>query len=178
MNRVDTDTQEAIPGSVRETNRGRWFANPAMRTGLALTVLISFTAIATAQPPGRGLHIELERVALRVIGPQNEFLSPEEKALAEDGMGFSENITVEKIEFVPMAAYQNEIPVFIPIRYSSSEDSGPDWLTPYKSSIKSGKTVTGSPHLGVGNFDGGSAIDLLYGLRGDGYIRLGWRIDL
>ena len=97
-------------------------------------------------------------------------------ALAEAGMGFSENITVEKIEFVPMTTYQNGIPVFIPIRYSSSEDSGPDWLTPYKSSIKSGKTVTRSPHLGVGNFDGGSAIDLLYGLRGDGYARLEWEI--
>ena len=58
------------------------------------------------------------------------------------------------------------------------EGSGMGWLARYKPYIEGGKAAIGNARLEVGDFIGGSTTDLLYGLRGDGYIRVGWRIDL
>ena len=171
----------------------RFLRRAVMVASLGMSVVMILGTVALAQLPVAGTEIEREVTALVVMGPQSEFLSPEEFSSALSGEIVTENITVETIEFPPNEAEQNGMPGTISSLYSLrtnygwrfqgplrkvSEGSGADWLALYKPYVETGKTVTTNPHLEVGYIIGGPTIDILQGRRRGGYMRLGFDIDL
>jgi nicotinamidase-related amidase len=70
------------------------------------------------------MTIDLERTALVVTDPQNDFLSPEGVTWGVVGESVTENNTVQNIERLFKAAKQAGIPVFISPHYYFPTDKG------------------------------------------------------
>ncbi len=86
----------------------------------ALTLIVR--APALAQLPDPGFVIDIERTALVVTDPQNDFLSPEGVTWGVVGKSVTENRTVENIEALFKAAKQSGIPVFVSPHYYYNHD--------------------------------------------------------
>jgi nicotinamidase-related amidase len=86
-------------------------------------LIISFTAIVSAQLPNPGMQVD-ERTALVITDPQNDFLSPEGVTWGVVGQSVTENNTVENIETLFKAAKENDIPVFVSPHYYYPTDKG------------------------------------------------------
>lgn len=72
--------------------------------------------------PRPGMELKPGAVALVVIDPQNDFLSPEGVAWGVVGQSVTENNTVENIDALFAAAKENEVPVFISPHYYFHHD--------------------------------------------------------
>ena len=99
----------------------RW-AVTALALGLALVV--SSAGIAAAQLPDPGMEIDLERTAVVITDPQNDFLSPEGVTWHVVGENVTANNTVENLETLMKAAKQNGILLFISPHYYYPTDHG------------------------------------------------------
>ncbi len=92
---------------------------------LAIVLIIGSAPIATAQHlPNPGMEIDLERTALVITDPQNDFLSPEGVTWGVVGKSVTENNTVENLETLLKAAKQNGVGVFISPHYYYPTDHG------------------------------------------------------
>ena len=72
--------------------------------------------------PRPGMELVKGNVALVVIDPQNDFLSPEGVAWGVVGQSVTENKTVENIDKLFAAAKENDVPVFISPHYYFHHD--------------------------------------------------------
>jgi len=95
---------------------------PALAPAIGLA-LVSATS-AVAQLPDPGMEIDLERTALVITDPQNDFLSPDGVTWGVVGRSVTENHTVENLETLLMAAKQNGLAVFISPHYYYPTDHG------------------------------------------------------
>jgi len=90
-----------------------------------LTVLIFIVLSPTAsfaELPNPGMQIDLERTALVVTDPQNDFLSPNGVAWGVVGKSVTENNTVENIKTLFKSAKNSDIPVFVSPHYYYPHD--------------------------------------------------------
>ena len=92
----------------------------------ATLVLIGTLAVgdAQAQLPDPGLAIELDRTALVLTDPQNDFLSPEGVTWGLVGASVTANGTVENIERLLKTAKETGFPVFVSPHYYYPTDHG------------------------------------------------------
>ena len=74
--------------------------------------------------PNPGLKIEINRTALVITDPQNDFLSPEGVTWGVVGESVTENNTVENIETLFRTAKEAGLPVFISPHYYYPTDHG------------------------------------------------------
>src|SRR5210317_319494 len=74
--------------------------------------------------PNPGMKIDIERTAMVIIDPQNDFLSPDGVTWGVVGESVTENNTVEHIEELFKTAKAQEIPVFISPHYYYQHDHG------------------------------------------------------
>ncbi len=123
---------------------------------LAIVLIIGSAPIATAQLPNPGMQIDLERTALVITDPQNDFLSPAGVMWGVVGKSVTENNTVENLETLLKAAKQNGVAVFISPHYYYPTDHG--W--------KFGGALEKLMH-DVGMYDRPGALNL-EGFRGSG----------
>ncbi len=124
---------------------------------LAIVLIIGSAPIATAQHlPNPGMEIDLERTALVITDPQNDFLSPEGVTWGVVGRNVTENNTIENLETLLKAAKQNGVAVFISPHYYYPTDHG--W--------KFGGALEKLMH-DVGMYDRPGALNL-EGFRGSG----------
>lgn len=72
--------------------------------------------------PRPGMKIDKDAVALVVIDPQNDFLSPEGVTWGVVGESVTENNTVENIDTLFMTAKSMDLPVFISPHYYYAHD--------------------------------------------------------
>lgn len=91
---------------------------------VGITLILSYTTIATAQLPDPGMEIDPEHTALVITDPQNDFLSPEGVTWGVVGKSVTENNTVENIETLLKEAKQNGFQVFISPHYYYPTDHG------------------------------------------------------
>jgi len=82
------------------------------RTLIAILSLL-IVAPSFAGLPDPGMQIDLERTALVVTDPQNDFLSPKGVAWGVVGESVTENKTVEHIEQLFRSAKKAGLPVFV-----------------------------------------------------------------
>ena len=61
--------------------------------------------------PDPGMSVDLERTAVVIIDPQNDFLSPEGVAWGVVGDSVTENNTVANIEALMQAAKKSSLPL-------------------------------------------------------------------
>ena len=92
-------------------------------TRLVLGAMLS-PALAMAQLPDPGLHVEPGRTALVITDPQNDFLSPEGVTWGLVGASVKANGTVDNIESLMKTAKANGIDVFISPHYYYPTDHG------------------------------------------------------
>ena len=85
----------------------------AMITTLSFIIGLFAAAAAVAQIPNPGLDIDLERAAIVITDPQNDFLSPKGVTWGVVGKNVEANGTVENIETLFKLADQTGLPVFI-----------------------------------------------------------------
>lgn len=92
----------------------------------SLLVLTAFAGLgpAYAQLPNPGLTIDLERTALVVTDPQNDFLSPQGVTWGVVGKSVEANGTVANIEMLLKSAKAAGIPVFVSPHYYYPSDHG------------------------------------------------------
>ena len=92
----------------------------------ATLVVIGTLAVgdAQAQLPDPGLAIELDRTALVLTDPQNDFLSPEGVTWGLVGASVTANGTVENIERLLKTAKETGFPVFVSPHYYYPTDHG------------------------------------------------------
>ena len=95
---------------------------PAFALGIGL--FTSWTPNALAQLPNPGMEIDLERTALVITDPQNDFLSPDGVTWGVVGNSVTENNTVENLATLLMAAKENGLAVFISPHYYYPTDHG------------------------------------------------------
>ncbi len=74
--------------------------------------------------PNPGMKIEINRTALVITDPQNDFLSPEGVTWGVVGESVTENNTVDNIETLFRAAKETGLPVFISPHYYYPTDHG------------------------------------------------------
>ena len=67
--------------------------------------------------PNPGLEVDLERTAILITDPQNDFLSPKGVTWGVVGKSVEKNNTVENIESVMKAAKAKGLPVFVSLHY-------------------------------------------------------------
>ena len=79
---------------------------------------------AQAQLPDPGLAIDLDRTALVLTDPQNDFLSPEGVTWGLVGASVTANGTVENIERLLKTAKETGFPVFVSPHYYYPTDHG------------------------------------------------------
>jgi len=91
---------------------------------MLLAVLLFAASHALAELPNPGMTIDMERTALVITDPQNDFLSPDGVAWDVVGKSVTENNTVENIEKLMKAAKANNLPVFISPHYYYPTDKG------------------------------------------------------
>lgn len=97
-------------------------SKPLFNAAQLLTVLFAFSSNAWAGLPDPGMTIDLERTALVVTDPQNDFLSPQGVTWGVVGKSVEENKTVEHIEQLFKAAKAKGIPVFVSPHYYYQHD--------------------------------------------------------
>ena len=95
-----------------------------MRNTLIATLVLSIAVPVAAALPDPGMQIDLERTALVVTDPQNDFLSPKGVMWGVVGESVTENKTVEHIEQLFRAAKKADLPVFISPHYYFPTDHG------------------------------------------------------
>jgi nicotinamidase-related amidase len=83
---------------------------------IALVILVSCTAIASAQLPNPGMTVD-EHTALVVTDPQNDFLSPEGVTWGVVGESVTANHTVQHIEDLLKAAADKGMGVYVSPHY-------------------------------------------------------------
>ena len=88
----------------------------------ALITLIASPIIAGLPDPG--MEIDLERTALVITDPQNDFLSPKGVVWGVVGESVTENKTVEHLEELFRMAKGADIPVFVSPHYYFPTDHG------------------------------------------------------
>ena len=100
--------------------------NTNRHTTLVAAGLVLALALAplTAGLPDPGMRIDLERTALVVTDPQNDFLSPKGVMWGVVGESVTENKTVEHIEELFKLAKKADIPVFVSPHYYYPTDHG------------------------------------------------------
>jgi nicotinamidase-related amidase len=91
---------------------------------VALALLSTSTGVARAQLPDPGMEVDLERTALVITDPQNDFLSPDGVTWEVVGESVTENNTVENIETLLKTAKARGIPVFVSPHYYYPTDKG------------------------------------------------------
>ena len=74
--------------------------------------------------PNPGMKIEINRTALVITDPQNDFLSPEGVTWGVVGESVTENNTVDNIETLFRTAKEARLPVFISPHYYYPTDHG------------------------------------------------------
>ena len=92
--------------------------------GVLSVVLLLAAGTAFAQLPDPGMEIDVERTALVLTDPQNDFLSPDGVTWGLVGPSVTANGTVENIESLLKTAKQTGIPVFISPHYYYPTDQG------------------------------------------------------
>jgi nicotinamidase-related amidase len=107
--------------------------NKKYRLSIKRAMLVSISAIAIGSFQAQAEEatettpkLDLERTALVVTDPQNDFLSPEGATWGLVGKSVTENQTVEHIEALFKAAKANDIPVFVSPHYYYPTDKG--WM--------------------------------------------------
>jgi nicotinamidase-related amidase len=91
---------------------------------VALALLATSIGVARAQLPDPGMEVDLERTALVITDPQNDFLSPDGVTWEVVGESVTENNTVENIETLLKTAKASGIPVFVSPHYYYPTDKG------------------------------------------------------
>ena len=91
---------------------------------LMIAAVLGVVAIAAAQLPDPGMHIDPSNTALVVTDPQNDFLSPDGVTWGVVGKNVTENKTVENIETLFQTAKRNGIQVFVSPHYYYPSDHG------------------------------------------------------
>jgi len=91
---------------------------------IGLTILTLLSANAMAQLPNPGMVIDIERTALVITDPQNDFLSPDGATWGLVGASVKANNTVANIETLMKTAKTNGIGVFISPHYYYPTDHG------------------------------------------------------
>jgi biuret amidohydrolase len=74
--------------------------------------------------PNPGMKIDIDRTAMVITDPQNDFLSPEGVTWGVVGESVTENNTVENIERLFRAAKEAGLPVFVSPHYYYPSDHG------------------------------------------------------
>ncbi|OGS92031.1 MAG: isochorismatase [Gallionellales bacterium GWA2_60_18] len=88
----------------------------------AIALLTTLSLNAWADLPNPGMTIDLERTALVITDPQNDFLSPKGVAWGVVGKSVEKNGTVEHIEQLFKAAKAKGMPVFVSPHYYYEHD--------------------------------------------------------
>ena len=91
---------------------------------IGFTILTLLSANAMAQLPNPGLVIDIERTALVITDPQNDFLSPAGATWGLVGTSVKANNTVANIEALMKTAKTNGIELFISPHYYYPTDHG------------------------------------------------------
>lgn len=86
--------------------------------------LLLLPALAQAQLPDPGLAVDVQRTAVVITDPQNDFLSPEGVTWGLVGNSVQANGTVKNIEILMKSAKANGIDVFISPHYYYPTDHG------------------------------------------------------
>ena len=89
-----------------------------------LSALVLLPALAHAQLPDPGLTVDVQRTALVITDPQNDFLSPDGVTWGLVGNSVQANGTVKNIEALMKIAKVNGIDVFISPHYYYPTDHG------------------------------------------------------
>ena len=95
-----------------------------MKKTLIATLIALIASPIIAGLPDPGMEIDLERTALVITDPQNDFLSPKGVVWGVVGESVTENKTVEHIEELLQAAKSADIPVFVSPHYYYPTDHG------------------------------------------------------
>jgi len=95
-----------------------------IKTVMQLTLLLCLASVAAAQLPNPGMEIDLERTALVITDPQNDFLSPEGVTWGVVGKSVTENNTVSNIDRLFKVAKETGMQVFISPHYYYPTDHG------------------------------------------------------
>ncbi len=106
--------------------------------------------------PNPGMEIDLERTALLVTDPQNDFLSPEGVTWGVVGQNVTDNNTIENIERLFQAAKASGMPVFV----------SPHYYFPHDHKWKFAGALEALMHE-IGMYDRPGALDV-EGFRGSG----------
>jgi len=105
-------------------NRRRYIMRNVYVKHSVLVLLVTLFSFSWAQIPDPGMEIDLERTALVITDPQNDFLSPDGVTWGVVGESVTENNTVEHIEQLFKTAKGQEMPVFISPHYYYQHDHG------------------------------------------------------
>ena len=95
-----------------------------LRNSLLLLALVLLPALAHAQLPNPGLNVDVQRTAVVITDPQNDFLSPDGVTWGLVGKSVQANGTVKNIEALIKTAKANGIDVFISPHYYYPTDHG------------------------------------------------------
>ncbi len=87
-------------------------------------VIWAVTSTASGDLPDPGMEISVDRTALVITDPQNDFLSPDGVAWGVVEKSVEENKTIENIDRLFKVAKQAKIPVFISPHYYYPTDAG------------------------------------------------------
>lgn len=85
-------------------------------------VLLTLASVAAAQLPNPGIALDLERAAIVITDPQNDFLSPDGVAWGVVGASVKANQTVANLETLFKLADAKRLPVFISPHYYYPSD--------------------------------------------------------
>ncbi len=104
---------------IRKPQRG---LAPAILLVILLAVLLP--QLSKGQLPEPAFELDLERTAIVITDPQNDFLSPEGVTWGVVGKSVTENRTVQNIETLFRQAQKAELPVFVSPHYYYPTDKG------------------------------------------------------
>jgi nicotinamidase-related amidase len=93
----------------------------AFMTAVALAAI---PGLARAQLPDPGMEIDLERTAVVITDPQNDFLSPDGVTWGVVGESVTENNTVANLDRLMKAAKDNGMEIFVSPHYYYPTDHG------------------------------------------------------
>jgi len=91
---------------------------------LAIGITLALAGPLPAALPDPGMEIDLERTALVITDPQNDFLSPDGVAWGVVGESVTKNKTVEHLEQLFKIAKETGLPVFVSPHYYYPTDHG------------------------------------------------------
>ena len=97
---------------------------PSNRRTTLISIPIMVLAFFQAQAQEAAPKLDLERTAIVITDPQNDFLSPEGATWGLVGKSVTENNTVEHIADLMKAGKANDVPVFVSPHYYYPTDKG------------------------------------------------------